>query len=223
MAHRRPSIRLSVSSRPKALKAPGYITGAVSASFLWIMLLLVVLGAAFFAWQSLRYVPAADGSGIRLSNLQLEHHERKLLLSADASITLPATVEAGLDNGVPLTFVLSFSVIEPRVWWFDRTILEVQRRYTLTYYELTRHFRVSALETDVNRNFRSLSSALAGLGELDRTSFDLNEQQLGSMAREGLVGKLDMSLLQSALPLPLQPIIRSSWTLQSPEYRWPVT
>ncbi len=186
-----------------------------------VSLLVLLLGASVF-WKFWKAASNAEDNGITLSDMQVEVEKQQLHLSADARITLPATVEAGLDNGVPLTFVLSLQVLQPRTWWLDRTIVDVQRRYTLTYYELTRHYRVRTLETDVNRNFRSLSSALAGLGELSPASFELDTQQLRSMASDDILAILDMSLLQSALPLPLQPIIRSSWSLKSPEYRWSV-
>lgn len=216
-------LRNTLRYLPYSVQHHGHGSGTALAGLLWALVVVGLLGTALLVWQSLRYAPLNDADGIRLSNVLLEYDNQQLHLSADAHITLPATVEAGLDSGVPLTFVLSLQLLEPRSWWLDQTVVSVQRRYTLTYYELTRHYRVSALETDVNRNFRSLSSALAGLGELGRSSFELDDQQVASMAKEGLVAALDMSLLRSALPLPLQPIIRSSWTLQSQEYRWPVT
>jgi len=201
--------------------------GGVLSAALWILLVLSVAGAVGYTWHYLEAKPAEGDFGIQLSNVTLATQSSQLVLQADARVRLPPTVQAGLDSGVPLTFVLRLKLIQPKPIWFDNTVLDVQRHYTLTYYELTRHYRVSALENDVSRNFRSLSSALTGLGEMAAITADLDPQQrqalLEAQTKEALLGSLVMRLSKSALPLPLQPIIRSSWTMVSEEYRWPLT
>jgi len=190
---------------------------------LWLVLLSVAIGASVYIWQVL-YNSPADGQGlIKLTDIRTVRKVDKLSLQANADVELSSAIQAGLYSGVPLTFVLSFRVVESRRWWFDSVVMDRKQHYHLTYYELTRHYRVHAVEMDVSRNFRSLSSALAGLGKLERVVFDLNDQQTLKFEHSSLMGSLEMRLSKSALPLPLQPIIRSSWTLLSEEYRWPVT
>ncbi|MFK7859645.1 MAG: DUF4390 domain-containing protein [Granulosicoccus sp.] len=197
--------------------------GGLLAVLLWILASLGVVAALVYGWHYLETEPA-DGQGIiNLKDILIVREAERLELQANAQIKLSSTIQAGLDSGVPLTFVLNLSVKDPLVWLPDRTVVDLQRHYKLTYYELTRHYRVHAVETDVSRNFRSLSSALTGLGQLGRITFELNQGQVQQIENSELVGSLDMRLSKSALPLPLQPIIRSSWTLVSEEYRWPVT
>lgn len=197
------------------------LRGSARLSLLWWLLLAAGAGiSALYFWQVQINKPSAGQGLIELSNVELEQSSGYLQLRAGARIRLPPTIQAGLDSGVPLTFVLNLSVRKQKRFWPDSRVFESARHYTLTYYELTRHYRVSELETDNSRNFRSLSAALAGLGQLGRMNFPVDEQQEKLLKRKSLVAIVDMRLSKSALPLPLQPIIRSSWTLQSEEYRW---
>ena len=197
--------------------------GAVSRMMLSCFAALVVVFASAFAWQKLTAVPTDPNSSIVLSNPQLSFSEREFFLQAQARVRLPAIVQAGLNSGVRLTFVLQFRLIDPRTGWFDKTLVNLRRHYTLTYYELTRHYRVSAVESGVSRNYRSLSSALAGLGELEPINVTLGPEIDLLTDAQNLVASVTMRLSKSALPLPLQPIVRSNWTLLSEEYRWPLT
>lgn len=184
---------------------------------------MVLLSAAFYGlnWPQLSSEQAA--TSIELSSMQLTQIETALQLQADARLQLPRSVQAGLDSGVPLTFELDLKVVKPQRWWPDRTLLAHKVYYKLTYYELTRHYRVDALDQDTSRNYRSLSSALSGLGRLGRINIELDQDQQQIMSQAGLEAVLAMRLLKSALPLPLQPIFRSSWSLSSEEYRWAAT
>lgn len=203
------------------------IAGGVQTALLWFVLAIVLAAGVGYGWHYLETRPADAQAGITFSGVQLEYGENQAHLQAAARIRLPATVQAGLDSGVPLTFVLRLKLLRVGHWWPDKTLLDIERHYTLTYYELTRHYRVSALGTDFNRNYRSLTSALIGLGKLQQIDIDIDQQKSQQLfyvsADNALMGSLQMRLLKSALPLPLQPIIRSSWTLASEEYRWPVT
>lgn len=198
-------------------------TGSVQAAVLWLLLATVIACASIYGWYFYKTIPVEGQGLISLSDIQMVQEGDELHLQTNAQVKLSSTIQAGLDSGVSLTFVLSLRVLKPRSFLPDKTVLDLKRRYKLTYYELTRHYRVHAVEVDVSRNYRSLSSALTGLGQLGRITFALDEQQLQKIDHDGLVGSLNMSLSKSALPLPLQPIIRSSWTLVSEEYQWPVT
>ena len=179
---------------------------------------------ALLAWQQLIKPPENQGRGIEVTSATLNMtEEQQLLLRANAHVDLPAIVQAGLDNGVPLTFILRLRVTEPRSYWLDKTVLDIQRQYILTYYELTRHYRVSALELGISRNYRSLSSALDGLGQLEPITVGLVPAALNQAQDTRLNASVEFRLSKSALPLPLRPIMRSNWTLVSEAYQWPLT
>ncbi|MGQ7845985.1 DUF4390 domain-containing protein [Granulosicoccus sp. 3-233] len=172
----------------------------------------------------------ATGS-IQLEDVSLRQAESgQWYLSADAEINLPEPIKAGLDSGVPLDFILDLEFRHLRHYWLDQSLASYRHHYRLTYYELTRHYRVHAVETDDSRNFRSLNAALTGLGEFDRlpvVTDPADEQAFAvsdALAKEGAIvlAALDFRLDSKSLPLPLQPLIASSWRLASEEYQWQV-
>lgn len=184
---------------------------------------VLVIGAlgGFAVWGPVSSKPA--GGSIELSEVTATLAEGTMTLGASAAIDLSATIQTGLDNGVPLTFIMELRLLRSRKWWFDQTLARFQNRYTLTYYELTRHYRVLAVQTNVSQNYRSLSSALAGLGRFEAVVLDLSEaEELQLRDRTGLIAAAHLKLDTAALPLPLQPLVRSSWKLASEEHRWPV-
>ncbi len=195
-----------------------------------VFLLACLVGlvvVAFTVYYSERSSPDEQGS-IEFGDVQLRVNTDVLELQTSANVQLPTNVQNGLHSGVPLTFVLQLDVQQLRSFWFPASIFSAKIHYTVTYYELTRHYRVSTVESNVNRNFRSLSSALSGLGEIATLRFSLEEEQqkaLNSIRPDNqeFVGTLSMRLSTSTLPLSLQPLLRSVWKLTSEEYRWSIT
>ncbi|MFK7892606.1 MAG: DUF4390 domain-containing protein [Granulosicoccus sp.] len=169
-----------------------------------------------------------SGGEIVLSVQNSGLSDETLVLGLSADIELSTTMQAGLDNGVPLTFILELELLQMQRFWLDRTLARFAKRYKLTYYELTRHYRVQALDSGASQNYRSLSSALDGLGDFQGLVFGLNESDVLQLSNEAsLTGAVRLRLDTAALPLPLQPLplqplVRSSWRLTSEEYRWPV-
>ncbi|MFK7854542.1 MAG: DUF4390 domain-containing protein [Granulosicoccus sp.] len=164
----------------------------------------------------------AESGDILLSQASLYSEGGQWFLDARADFKLPATVRSGLDSGVPLNFIMTLRFRSPRAFWFDKTLARHQQRFSINYYELTRHYRVHSLNTDISRNYRSLSSALDGLGQINDLHLALDNELGDLLSDESLLASLDFRLDTSALPLPLQPLITSSWRLASQELVWPV-
>jgi len=183
------------------------------------VLLLPMLGLLVFLL--LVGITARERSGV--------HRESGNITLANINLVRNG-IEAGLDSGVPLIFVLTLRLFEPVDYWFDRQLKTIERRFSLTYYELTRHYRVQTLESDASQNYRSLSAALRGLGKVDRLPM-LVESADDSSSRSdlsfefdqgGVVAGLEMKLDSRSLPLPLQSPVISSWRLSSKEVQWSV-
>lgn len=185
-----------------------------------VVVLTATAASSYWLFNQLANVEH-EGS-IVWSQVSMQRTDNQLQLDAVADVTLPANMRAGLDNGLPLTFIMDLRLLRPRQWWLHKTVVHFQQRYTLTYYELTRHYRVYSVDSDTSRNFRSLSSALNGLGEFNEVDFILEDEQQQAIIEPGLVGSMQLRLDTTALPLPLQPLLRSSWNLASEEYLWPV-
>lgn len=191
-------------------------------SFL-VLVVIAPLLAGIVTVSSKRFAnKAVDSGDIALSQVSLRRDAGQLLLDARADFDLPDTVRRGLDSGVPLNFIMTLRFVEPRRYWFDKTVAQHQQRYSINYYELTRHYRVKSLNTDISRNYRSLSSALDGLGQINALSLTLDNELGDAVDNASLLAALDFRLDTSALPLPLQPFIASSWRLASQEIVWPV-
>lgn len=165
---------------------------------------------------------------ILLSDVSLIQDRGRYFLDATVDINLPITIKAGLDSGVPLIFVLTMQFLKPSKYWFDKQLETIEHRFSLTYYELTRHYRVRRLATNTHRNYRSLSSALRGLGSIEglplilkNTSFLLSDSDtISASESDAVVAVLDFRLDSRSLPLPLQPVITSNWRLASKELTW---
>ncbi len=192
-----------------------------------LIILLVFLGLVAVYARSLSVSNATDGS-IKLSDVSLQREFGQLYLSASADIELPAPIKHGLDSGVPLDFILTLAFHQSRAYWFDRSLVQYQHRFRLSYYELTRHYRVRAVDTGINRNYRSLHAALEGLGtirrlpmalDLGETAHNKNVRALDEMPSR-IMAELQFRLDSDSLPLALQPLIATSWRLNSEEYQW---
>lgn len=193
-----------------------------------------------------------DDGYIIISDARLTPVEGGWQLDARAEIRLSPVMRAGLDNGVPLEFAIDVALKQRRQWWFDRTVFAFEWRYTLAYYELTRHYRLQTGpvrmtqgeppvlrggraddgEQGSSRNFRSLLTALDQMGTMRGIELPAANVQKaarkpagrsqGARAFERLDGELEIRLDDRALPLPLQPVFSSTWRLASEEFVWPL-
>ncbi len=138
-------------------------------------------------------------------------------LIASADIQLSPEMRQGLNSGVPLQFIVDFRIKRTREFWIDKTLVEEQHRYTLIYYELTRHYRLQSLTTNKSGNFRSLLAALDELGSLQGLAVPRPQ---GFDDSGELSAYVSMRLDDKALPLPLQPLLSSTWKLASKDFAW---
>jgi len=161
--------------------------------------------------------PIGDHGQIAVSSAQLRDSAGGWLLSADAEIELSREIRQGLDNGVPLQFIVDFRIKKPRTWWLDKVLVETEHRFSLIYYELTRHYRLQSVNTQQSRNYRSLLAALDDLGSIQGMTI---ERPTNFNDSGDLFGHISVRLDGKALPLPLQPLLSSTWRLASEDFTW---
>jgi len=189
--------------------------------------------------------PGPDDADIVIERATLRDGPHGQVLDVRAEVQLPIAVRRGLDSGVPLDFLVELSVMRPRTWLPDRRVGGDRWSYRLVYYELTRHYRLGTRDGTAARNYRSLLDALEGLGDLrglpvtdpgTGSGTDIGTGAGGDVrpalanggtaaaagrARgNGLRATLTMRLDARALPLPLQPLIGTSWRLRAAPYTW---
>lgn len=168
--------------------------------------------------SSVSLAQSIDEAGfIRIDSATFDEKPDAWLLNLDAEVQLSPTMRQGLNNGVPLQFIVEVNIKEPRRFWFDKTLQTFQYRYTLIYYELTRHYRLQSMDGNKSHNFRSLIEALDELGRIQNLT--VLKPDLYHRA-ESPIAELSFQLDSKALPLPLQPLISSDWKLASEEYAW---
>lgn len=186
-------------------------------------LCLLLTGLVSFA------LPSAASAAIFFTDAKLapratansENGDNQYVLSANAVIELNPTIERGLASGVPLYFNAKLEISHPNRWWIDTTVYSQSSRYSLVYYELTRHYRVTAIGQAESRNFRSLLDALDYLGELRNVPVHLTDALREDRSYMAI---LNLTLDQKSLPLALQPFVfvGSAWRLQSEDYSWQI-
>lgn len=196
--------------------------GTTLPRFVGLFLLCITIGlqsVAVYAQTS------SDRGQIIIQSASLRETAGSWQLAALADIQLSPEMRQGLNSGVPLQFIVDFHIRRARPFWLDKTLLKYQHRYRLIYYELTRHYRLQSLTNNESGNYRSLLAALEKLGRLqglnvnNPDNIELGGEASGNTSGE-LYGRLTLRLDDKALPLPLRPLLSSTWALASEDFAW---
>lgn len=178
----------------------------------------VVLLVLIFIALSCR---SSHASSIEFSYVRVNLVDQQYFLDAQASLELNRTIERGVQSGVPIFFNADARVMQVRPFFWDKKIGEFRRRFSLVYYELTRHYRVSAVGEEFTRNFRSLLDALEYIGTIRELPIVRAEELDDNLNYRG---EITLALDVSALPLLLTPqtLVSSVWRLRSDEFEWQI-
>lgn len=141
------------------------------------------------------------------------------VLSATIDYPLSEKAKSALQNGVPLYWRLQVKIQEAPGYFWNKTKVEIVRRYRLQYHALLNMYRLKNEEDGVVHNFSTLVSAL----ELMSVVSDLpliNKDRLDSAQQYLCLVKLNFE--RDALPLPLRPFayIDPQWYLSSDWTSW---
>lgn len=186
-------------------KKSDYITQAIHVA--GIMLLTVLLLISF----------TAKAEGIKLKFVELDAVDDGYQFNADIEIVLNPTLKKALKKGIVLYFVTDFRLVSPRWYWFDKRIARSKQRDALSYYALTRQYRLSGgLQ---KQSFSTLKEALRVLSRVrDRSIVASSKLQRD----KEYIAKLRMRLDLSRLPKPFQVEALGSkeWNLSSDWQQW---
>ncbi len=141
------------------------------------------------------------------------------VLNARIHYPLTPRVKEAIANGIPVTFYQQFRLIKSipilgKYWQWDQELWRTEIRYTLRFHALSRQYLLVDRDTRHQRNFTTLTDALAAMGEIRRMSlppeFFRKPQHLKLQIRTGI----DVN----ALPTPMRPgaLVSSKWQLTSP-------
>ena len=194
---------------PAALRAR-FLCAAV----LWV--LASALAPALPAGAQTAAQPRGEGA-----ELQVEHTDAGLLLSAAWRMELPTLVENALYQGIAMHFIAEAQVQRPRWYWTDKTVARATRYLRLSYQPLTRRWRLvqsstpqdfTGLGIALGHSFDTLSEALAAMERIARWRIaEPDELEAGA----AYVVHFQFRLDASQLPRPLQfgALGRTGWNV----------
>lgn len=159
----------------------------------------------------------AWAEGIQVRSAELIPIDNSYQLDADFEIDFSPEVEAALNKGVQLSFLIEFQLVQPREYWFDDEITTKSQLIQLRYHALSRQYLVNVEQHQ--KSFATLEEAVDELSRL--RDWDVLAKS-DIVKGENYIANLRFRLDHSRLPKALQVEALSSekWTLVSERYRW---
>ena len=156
---------------------------------------------------------------IRIKSVALDAADEGYQFNADVEITLNPMLERSLEKGIVLYFVSELNLLDPRWYWLDEKVARSKQREALSYYALTRQYRLS--RGSLSQNFSTLKEALQVLGRLRNHPIVANSELNQNVE---YIAELRVWLDLSRLPKPFQVEALSSkeWNLSSDTLEWSV-
>ena len=156
---------------------------------------------------------------IRIKSVALDAADEGYQFNADVEITLNPMLERSLEKGIVLYFVSELNLLDPRWYWLDEKVARSKQREALSYYALTRQYRLS--RGSLSQSFSTLKEALQVLGRLRNRPIVANSELNQNVE---YIAELRVWLDLSRLPKPFQVEALSSkeWNLSSDTLEWSV-
>lgn len=193
-----------------------FIPCCIKPDFIAQRLRLVV---ALLLTVGLLLTTTARAEDIQVKFVALEAADEGYQFNADFEIALNPTLERALRKGIVLYFVTELNLLNSRWYWFDEKIAQSRTREGLSYYALTRQYRLS--RGTLSQNFGTLREALQVLSRVrNRPLIAHSELKQDTEYTAELRMRLDIS----ALPKPFQVEALGSreWDLSSGTLHWNV-
>jgi hypothetical protein len=150
-----------------------------------------------------------------IERAQTRLEDNVYLLNAKLNYGLTEVTLDALQNGVPLTLVLTIKLEQNRRFLWDKEIATLKQRYELRYHALRRQYVIKYLNTGIEEFFMSINETLDRLGNL--SDFPLIDKHLIKYHDSNYWVYMQIYLDIESLPVPLRPIayLSSQWRLSS--------
>ncbi len=180
---------------------------------------LLRVAATLLLAAGLLLTAPVQAEDIRIKSVALDAVDEGYQFNADVEIALNPMLERALERGIVLYFVSELNLLSPRWYWLDEKVARSKQREALSYYALTRQYRLS--RGSLSQNFSTLKGALQALGRLRNRPIVANSE-LDQEAE--YIAELRVWLDLSRLPKPFQVEALSSkeWNLSSDTLQWNV-
>ena len=173
--------------------------------------------AALLSGVALALAGAARADDIEVIDARLAATEDGLVLSADFAFELNARLAEAVANGVALYFAVEFELTRRRWWWFDDKAAAKRMQIRLSYWPLTRQYRLST--GVLHQNYATLEEALNVLRRVRGWQVLERGAPLTDANYEAAVRmRLDTTLLPK--PFQLSAITNRELNLESPWKRF---
>lgn len=175
---------------------------------------IILLGVAVFVAAT---APAHAEATIQIRSVKLEAIDEGYQFDADFEITLNHRLEYALEKGIVLYFVTELNLLNSRWYWLDEKVAQSRVREGLSYYALTRQYRLS--RGTLAQNFSTLEEALQALSRVrNRPIIASTELKQDTDYTVEVRMRLDIA----ALPKPFQVETLGSreWDLGTGFLRW---
>lgn len=175
---------------------------------------IILLGVAVFVAAA---APAHAEAAIQIRSVKLEAIDEGYQFDADFEITLNHRLEYALEKGIVLYFVTELNLLNSRWYWLDEKVAQSRVREGLSYYALTRQYRLS--RGTLAQNFSTLEEALQALSRVrNRPIIASTELKQDTDYTVEVRMRLDIA----ALPKPFQVETLGSreWDLGTGFLRW---
>lgn len=177
---------------------------------------LLVLLVAVLAFPA----TGAGAEEIKIKRAALDQKDGSYQLNTDFEVTLNPTLERVLEKGIVLYFATELTLTRPRWYWIDEKIALAREREALSYYALTRQYRLTRGATF--RSFNSLEDAVRFLGQVrNRPIVAVSALQQDTVYIATLRVWLDISRLPK--PFQLEAMGSKDWNISSESLEWTIT
>jgi len=165
----------------------------------------------------------AANEGIHVKFAEISQSGGDYYLEGNFEVELTSTLEDALNKGLPLHFIVEFELIRPRwytLYLWNKSVLEFEQHYRLSYNALTRQYRLSL--GALHQNFDTLNEALALMGRLrPRFLADADLLDRGEVYEAAIRMRFDVSQLPK--PFQINALASRDWNLASEWFRWTLT
>ena len=162
-------------------------------------------------------------AGVHVKSAEVSRNGDSYFLEANFAVKLTSTLEDALNKGLPLHFVTEFELIHPRwytLYLWNKSVLEFEQRYRLSYNALTRQYRLS--NGALHQNLDTMDEALKLIGQV-RPRLLASADRLDDGKTYEAVIRLRLDVSHLPKPLQIDALASRDWNLASDWYRWTVT
>lgn len=186
----------------------------------WLLALLLACGAT--GW--VRAQPQAAPGAAEITELQLEHVEGELLLSANVRFQLTEQVQDALLKGIPMFFVAEAELLRERWYWTDLKVAGEARHMRLAYQPLTRRWRLNVGSRPIGnlgqgvalaQTFDALDEALAAVQRLSRWRIASTAGLSGDPSSYLLRFRFALDVSQLPRPFQIGAVGQSEWNISA--------